>query len=124
MTKDQLPKEDTLVERGLEDALDEGYSPPDRPPPTYRDASEHETLDERLREEEPDSSLLPAGADDNRTWPEGTTAEPRAGRLVAPDEGAHGDEEKDEVARDAGLAGGAASAEEAAMHIQEEGPGA
>lgn len=121
MTKDQLPKEDTLVDRGLEDALDEGYSPPDRPPPTYRDASEHESLDDRLTQEEPEPSAQAPGADENRTWPEGTTADPRAGRLVAPDEGAHGDDEKDEVARDAGIAGGAASAEEAAMHIQDEG---
>ncbi len=40
----------------------------------------------------------------------------RVGRLVAPDEGAHEDTEKDEVAVDAGAAGGGASAEELAMH--------
>jgi hypothetical protein len=40
----------------------------------------------------------------------------RVGRLVAPDEGAHGDEESDEIAYDAGAAGGGASAEELAMH--------
>jgi uncharacterized protein DUF5709 len=40
----------------------------------------------------------------------------RVGRLVAPDEGAHQDDEKDEVAFDAGAAGGGASAEELAMH--------
>ena len=44
------------------------------------------------------------------------------GRLVAPDEGAHGDAEKDEVARDAGASGGGASAEELAMHpVPEDG---
>jgi len=38
------------------------------------------------------------------------------GRLVQPDQGAHEDTETDEVAMDAGAAGGGASAEEAAMH--------
>ena len=38
------------------------------------------------------------------------------GRLVAPDEGTAEDTEKDEIAVDAGAAGGGASAEELAMH--------
>jgi len=37
--------------------------------------------------------------------------------LVAPDEGAHEDEEKDLVGDDVGIDGAGASAEEAAMHI-------
>lgn len=41
----------------------------------------------------------------------------RSGRLVDPDEGAHTDTEKDVIATDVGIDGGAASAEEAAMHI-------
>lgn len=41
----------------------------------------------------------------------------RVGRLVRPDEGGLNDEETDEVAYDAGAAGGGASAEEAAMHV-------
>ncbi|MEJ5944373.1 DUF5709 domain-containing protein [Pseudokineococcus basanitobsidens] len=41
----------------------------------------------------------------------------RAGRLVDPSGGIGPDTEKDEVARDAGLAGGAAGAEEAAVHV-------
>ena len=28
---DQLQREDTLVDRGVDDVLDEGYSPPERP---------------------------------------------------------------------------------------------
>jgi hypothetical protein len=40
----------------------------------------------------------------------------RVGRLVAPDEGSHEDTEATEVARDAGTAGGGASAEELAVH--------
>ena len=44
----------------------------------------------------------------------------RSGRLVAPDEGAHEDEESDLIATDVGIDGAAASAEEAAMHIVDE----
>ena len=46
--------------------------------------------------------------------------DPRAGRLVAEDEGAHPDDEEDLVARDVGIDGGAASAEEAAVHVVED----
>lgn len=46
----------------------------------------------------------------------------RSGRLVAPDEGAHEDEESGLIASDVGIDGAAASAEEAAMHIVDEGP--
>ncbi|MBC3760295.1 DUF5709 domain-containing protein [Quadrisphaera oryzae] len=41
----------------------------------------------------------------------------RAGRLVEPDQGAGEDREKSAVASDAGIDGGAASAEEAAVHV-------
>ena len=41
-------------------------------------------------------------------------------RLVAPDEGAHPDEEAEEIATDVGRAGYAARAEEAAVHIEDE----
>jgi hypothetical protein len=43
----------------------------------------------------------------------------RAGRLVAPDEGLGQDEDADVYGEDVGIDGGAASAEEAAMHIVE-----
>lgn len=47
--------------------------------------------------------------------------EPRpAGRLVAPDEGAHSDTEPDEIAREAGPDFGGYSAEEAAMRVDPE----
>lgn len=45
----------------------------------------------------------------------------RAGRLVAPDEGFGEDAEAELVAEDVGISGGAASAEEAAVHIIEDG---
>jgi nitroreductase len=46
--------------------------------------------------------------------------DPRAGRLVAEDEGAHPAAEADLVAQDVGIDGGAASAEEAAVHVVED----
>ncbi len=97
-----------------------GYSPPEREPHNLRDAptpfeeSQGPSLDERLSEEVPDLTEDDIFAAD---------AEPRAGRLVAPDEGAHADEEADEIATDVGPAGYASSAEEAAVHIIDE-PGA
>ena len=94
-----------------------GYSPPEREPHNLRDAPtefealQGESLDDKLAEEEPDISAEDASFDN---------ADPRAGRLVAPDEGSHPDRESDAVAFDAGTAGYASSAEEAAMHIIEE----
>jgi hypothetical protein len=121
--EDQLQSEDTLIDRGLDDVLDEGYSPPEREPAhlthgvTLEEQHRGETLDERLAEEEPD---IDPYADETDYG----TADPRAGRLVAPDEGFGEDEESDEVAEDVGIDGGAASAEEAAVHVieSEDGP--
>jgi hypothetical protein len=116
--ENQLQAEDTLDDRGLDDVLDEGYSPPDREPAHLRHGMTRdeqragETLDERLAEEEPD---IDPYADDNDYG----EADPRAGRLVAPDEGSGPDVEKDEVADDVGYDGAGASAEEAAVHVIE-----
>ena len=58
--EDQLQPEDTLIDRGIDDVLDEGYSPPDKPRGAYAygtTASEqhgHETIDQRILQEEPD----------------------------------------------------------------------
>jgi hypothetical protein len=121
--EDQLQPEDTLDDRGLEDVLDEGYSPPDHEPAhlrhgmTREEQREGETLDERLAEEEPD--IDPYADDTDYGEPD-----PRAGRLVAPDEGRGEDMESDEVAEDVGIDGAGASAEEAAVHVieSEDGP--
>ncbi|MDQ6936523.1 MAG: DUF5709 domain-containing protein [Actinomycetota bacterium] len=118
---DRLDSDDLLA-----DPLDTGYSPPDREPQNTRfgtteeEQLEGESLDQRLAEEEPD---IDAG-DDPAEDPDfdSGVADPRAGRLIAPDEGAHGDEESDQLAFDAGIDGGAASAEEAAMHVIGEEP--
>ena len=127
--------EDTLIDRGA-DPYDEGASPPERPLAVDREGTtplEQRTgapLDRRLVEEQPDTDAfageldngigdLPGGAGELRDHEVGAD---RAGRLVAPDEGAHEDEEKDLLADDVGIAGAAASAEEAAVHVVP-GPG-
>ncbi|MGH3890241.1 MAG: DUF5709 domain-containing protein [Rhodococcus qingshengii] len=131
---DQLQPEDTLIDRGVDDILDEGISPPERPLGldahglTGSEESAGETLDERLAEEEPDpyASLGdplkdPADADEferEEEFPNGDeVGNRRVGRLVAEDEGRYEDEESELIAGDVGIDGGAASAEEAAMHL-------
>ncbi|MDQ0835363.1 hypothetical protein QF032_007207 [Streptomyces achromogenes] len=126
-----LDLQDAVDERTYDDALDEGYSPPEKPLGVTRygttAAEQHdgESLDQRLAQEVPDVSA-PAG-DGVGDLPdgEGEPVDPeagdrRAGRLVAPDEGAHPDAVKEEIAEDVGIDGGAAAAEEAAVHIVEE----
>jgi hypothetical protein len=109
---EELDPFENLTGDDPDETMQTGYSPPDREPynlrhiPTVREERVGETLDERLSEEEPDVSAADVGEQD-----------PRAGRLVAPDEGAHQVEEKDEIATDVGPAGYASSAEEAAVHI-------
>ncbi|MFF1445350.1 DUF5709 domain-containing protein [Streptomyces sp. NPDC058295] len=126
-----LDAEDTLENDGVEDPLDRGWSPPDRPWAVEHDgvtASERrqgESLDQRLAEEIPEPDA-PDG--DGLGDCDGTDGElldnevgsARSGRLVAPDEGAHEDEESALIATDVGIDGAAASAEEAAMHIVDE----
>lgn len=114
---DQLPKEDTLVERGVDDLLDEGWSPPERARTstwgeTAWEEAHGESLDQRVLQEEPEVW-------ERTPRPTGDREELRAGRLVAdPDAVSAGG--TDEFAVDAGVAGGAASAEEAAVHLVEE----
>ena len=123
-----LDLEDALDERDYDDVLDEGYSPPekplgaDKPGITAAEQREGETLDQRLAEEVPDVGA--AEPDDGGDLAEGDgelidaeVGGARSGRLVAPDEGAHEDTDDALVASDVGIDAGAASAEEAAMHL-------
>jgi hypothetical protein len=115
---DQLSEEDTLVDRGVDDVLDEGYSPPEK----WKEPRDNETLDELLSEEEPDPAMQlgdeDPGADVSEDFPEDDeVGDRRAGRLVAPDEGVNADDESDMLASDVGIDGSAASAEEAAVHV-------
>jgi hypothetical protein len=122
-----LEPEDTLVDRGLDDVLDEGYSPPERPlavEDTGTTADEQragESLDERLRREIPDGEPsqgdgLGDSSDSDGELVDDEVGDRRSGRLVGPDEGAHS--QHDGVSgEDIGIDGGAASAEEAAVHV-------
>jgi hypothetical protein len=118
------------------DPLDRGVAPPERWSSVIRsgsDAGDQESLDQLLAEEEQDTTLdfddddVPEDDQDEDEADEyldglllDDGADPRAGRLVAEDEGAHPDAEEDLVARDVGIDGGAASAEEAAVHVVED----
>jgi hypothetical protein len=119
---DLLEPEDTLVDRGVKDVLDEGYSPAEKPSDFY---DGHEALNGRLSRELPD--VADSGEGDDLGDASDTDGEPyddevgveRAGRLVATDEGAGGGAEGDTAylyARDIGIDGAGASAEEAAVH--------
>ena len=138
---------DTLIGAPGDDPLDRGVVPPERWSAgirygtTAEEQEEGESLDQLLAEEEPDDTLdaledeeeeddeededdLDEDDDAGDEDVDGLLLEdgpdPRAGRLVAEDEGAHPDEEEDLVATDVGIDGGAATAEEAAMHVVEE----
>ncbi len=123
--ENQLQPEDTLVDRGLDDALDEGYSPPEKWSPaegygnTPYEEQVGESLDQRIAQEEPepDPYLEAENAGEDVT---GEVGDARAGRLVAEDEGVGEDVESEMVADDVGINGAGASAEEAAVHVIDE----
>ncbi len=117
---EQYTEGDTLIDRGLQDPLDEGYSPPDYEPKTKipTESEEHEglSLDELLAAEEPDVDVL-AERTDSAEVEALELGDERAGRLVDLGDDGFTDTEKSMIAEDDGFAGGAASAEEAAMHV-------
>src|ERR1035437_516237 len=129
---DDLDPIEALTGDDPDEAMETGYSPPEREPYNLRhmqtasEALRGESLDERLAEEEPDITAeeepdITVGEEPDINLDDQDVADvqPRAGRLVAPDEGAHTVLESDEIANDVGPAGYASSAEEAAMHIVE-----
>ena len=139
-----LDASDTLDGSPGDDPLDRGVIPPQRESTALRygsTAAEEEageSLDQRLAEEEPDTvpeidDEEPEDIDGEDTDGDEDAADedvdglllddgpdPRAGRLVAEDEGAHPRADADLVARDVGIDGAAASAEEAAVHVVDE----
>ena len=116
---DQLQQEDTLLDRGVDSVLDEGSSPPEHPPgnrlETHLDQALGERLDDKLAQEEPEIWDTDGGP------VAGAREADRAGRLVADEAGPTGEPTAGTSARDVGIAGGAATAEEAAVHVVEEG---
>ncbi|GAA3545211.1 DUF5709 domain-containing protein [Nocardioides daeguensis] len=128
----QLQPEDTLLDDGVEDELDRGYSPPERYSAAQRygntawEQAHDQPLDDRLAEEEPEPDPIAEAdraeaADDGLAHeadePGTEVGDDRAGRLVDPDQGLGDDLEPDLVAEDVGIDGAAAGAEEAAMHV-------
>jgi hypothetical protein len=128
---------DSLVDdRGLNEPLDEGYSPGEKWSPgegfgnTPLEEAMGETLDQRLTQEiaEPDpyeeAENTPLevleGMSDSGVTEVPEVGDERAGRLVDPDEGVREDIEPEAVAEDVGIDGAAASAEEAAVHVIED----
>ena len=120
---DQLQADDSLVDRGVADVLDVGYVTPERWSPaqgfgnTPAEMQRGETLEQRMAQE------VPEAVPDDTPWnPDPTESREvgrlRAGRLVDANGGYPGeDSESESVGHDVGIDGGAASAEEAAMHI-------
>jgi hypothetical protein len=108
-------------DRGLAEPLDEGYSPPERWSVgqgygnTPLEEELGESLDQRLAQEEPEPD--PYAEEDIEDLDDGEVGDVRAGRLIAPDEGAGEDVDSEMFADDAGIDGAGASAEEAAMHV-------
>jgi len=115
---DQLQQGDSLVDRGVDDVLDEGYTAPERWSPaqgfgnTPAEMRQGETLEMRIRQEVPETP--PSDEPWNPSNEPRQVGGARAGRLMAV-QGAGGDERT--LGVDVGYSGGAASAEEAAMHV-------
>ena len=124
--EDQPGNIDDLGDPDVADELDRGYSPPEKYSAgqgygnTPWEEEHRETIDQRIDQEEPepDPYDVPDGVDDDLD--DGEVGDARAGRLVDPDQGLGEDEEKDLVGDDVGIDDGAASAEEAAMHVVED----
>lgn len=117
--ENQLQPEDTLIDRGVADVLDEGYSPSEGSYLSRTSASDVADPAARLNvlydedeEQRSDAAEREAEFPSHRE-----VGRARAGRLVAPDMGFGEDAEAELVASDVGFSGGAASAEEAAVHV-------
>ena len=136
---DVVDLDQAFGEDGVDGIFDTSYSPPDHEPvntrfgTTWAEESAGETLDQRIAQEEPDPTARfgDEGTDDDPDRVNEDELDPeelrytevggdRAGRLVDPDEGAHADTEKDLIGEDVGIDAGAASAEEAAVHVIED----
>lgn len=127
-----LDSSDTLDDDLVNDPLDTGVAPADRWSgadrfgTTAAEARQGEPLDRRLAAEVPDvDPYADAPQDEDDSTRRGYEQDVRAGRLVADDAGFGEDTEADAVAWDAGIDGGGASAEEAAIHVVDDpnGPG-
>ena len=124
-----LEPEDTLDGNpGVRDVLDTGWSPAERPwavddwGTTGAEEAAGESLDGRLRRELPDGVVdegdgLGDTSDTDGELRDDEVGDERAGRLVNANDGGSSDTDDEMWARDEGIDGAAASAEEAAVHI-------
>jgi hypothetical protein len=127
-----LEPEDTLDgTTGVRDVLDTGWSPAERPwavddwGTTEAEESAGESLDGRLARELPDAAEdegdgLGDSSDTDGELVDDEVGDARAGRLVDAGDGEGEDTDDEMWARDEGIDGGAASAEEAAVHVVRE----
>ncbi len=120
---DQLQPEETLLDRGVDDVLDEGYvtgenwSPAQGFGNTPAEMRQGETLEMRIAQEQQEP-VRPEGPWNPDPSEPREVGHQRAGRLVDANGGVPGvDNEAESIGHDVGIDGGAASAEEAAMHI-------
>jgi hypothetical protein len=127
-----LEPEETLDgAAGVRDVLDTGWSPAERPwavddwGTTEVEESAGESLDGRLARELPDSvedegDGLGDASDTDGELLDDEVGDVRAGRLVDAGDGEAPDTDDELYARDEGIDGAAASAEEAAVHVVRE----
>ncbi|WP_406179666.1 DUF5709 domain-containing protein [Streptomyces sp. NBC_01006] len=114
----QPDMDDSIGEPGTDALIDQGYSPPDWPFAKERGDS----LDERLARELPEGEAPDGDGIGDLTGGAGEPVDPqaggaRAGRLAPTTTFPH---ENNVFAYDVGIDAGAASAEEAAMHVIED----
>jgi Family of unknown function (DUF5709) len=129
---------DTLDGAPGDDPLDRGVAAPQRWTTAIRygataeEQQAGESLDQLLAAENPDVGTEPEADDPDLGWDENATtgdvarfaledgSDPRAGRLTWTDDGPDVPVSPDLIGYDAGVDGGAASAEEAAVHLVDE----
>jgi hypothetical protein len=124
-----LDASDTLDGDLVTDPLDTGIAPADhwsganRYGTTPAEERAGEPLDMRLAEEEPDIDPYaePGDNDEDELTRRGYERDPRAGRLA--DDDGLADDGTDLTGWDAGVDGGGASAEEAAVHVVDDPDG-
>jgi len=123
-----LEAEDTLEDPRRPRDLDTGWSPPERPwgvddwGTTEREEATGESLEGRLRRELPDRTEDDGDGLGDLSGGDGEllddeVGDARAGRLADIEEDGGVDDEDELLAEDLGIDGGAASAEEAAVHV-------
>ncbi len=109
----QLSKDDQLLQRGVDDLQDEGWSPPSRPRRhllvTESEELAGDSIDERVAQEEPEDAIADPAREAGRV-----------GRLSPATWNTEGESTWSAGAVDEGVAGGGASGEEAAMHVEED----